>query len=159
MGKDGISKPKSEPKDDEKKPTLLDRPHAKKVKIHIVKRVKNGNENESTLFEQSHIKENKESKRTLEMKKVKNTMDVDIEYKRKYDKFMTEVAKMKNNDFPVDLAMKLVPVSKRLNLEKKWKDICVLWVEHKIKGQGDSSNPFKKYHHLPTQISELVVYF
>ncbi|KAI3730176.1 hypothetical protein L6452_18853 [Arctium lappa] len=128
-GKDGNAKLKSEPKDDEKKLILLDHPHAKKVKIHNVKRVKKDNKKEPTILEQSHIKENKERKRALGMKNVKNTVDVDMEYKRKYDKFMTEVTKMKDNDFPVDLAIELVPVSKTLNLEKKWKYIRVLWAE------------------------------
>ncbi|KAI3685196.1 hypothetical protein L6452_34433 [Arctium lappa] len=121
-GKDEKAKLKAEPKDNEQKPTLLEQPHAKKAKMHNVKRVEKGNEKKP-------VQENKEKKRTLEMKKVKNKIELYTEYKRKYDIFMTQVANMKDNDFPVDLAMELVRASKKLDLEKRWKHVRYLLIE------------------------------
>ncbi|KAI3685229.1 hypothetical protein L6452_34467 [Arctium lappa] len=114
----------SEPKDNEQKPKLLEQPHAKKAKMHNVKRVEKGNEKKP-------VQENKEKKRALalEMKKVKNKIELYTEYKRKYDIFMTQVAKMKDNDFPIDLAMELVRASEKLDLEKRWKHVRYLLIE------------------------------
>ncbi|KAI3680740.1 hypothetical protein L6452_35515 [Arctium lappa] len=85
---------------------LSDKVWGKDEKAKLIKK-----DNEKKL--QSHIKEKKRG--ALEMKKNdKNTTDLDLEYKRKHDKLMTEVAKMKGNDFPVDLAIELVSASKKI---------------------------------------------
>ncbi|KAI3718081.1 hypothetical protein L6452_18929 [Arctium lappa] len=123
-GKDEKAKLKAESEDNEhQKPTLLEQPHAKKVKMHNVKRVEKDNE-------KKQAQENKEKKRALGIKKGKNIIELDTEYKHKHDIFMKEVAKMKdNNDFPLDLAMELVRASKKLDLEKRWKHLRDLSVE------------------------------